>query len=232
MFGKGLGKYLFVGILLVLFLSVFCSQAFAVGSPLGLKADANCSGSSGTVVLKWSPVTVSAGNSVNYSVYYNTTSRSGPWVLAQQVSTPSYTFTGDCSANIYFKVKALEIDSSGNQLAESLDSEVVVAASSGSNIPPPYSIGRGCNLVTPVLTASIDTANSYTQINLSWTDTSCGVIRFDITRSDGWNTRVDAGKTTYCDSGLASATTYRYQVRVRNATGQYEDSNWASATTR
>jgi len=232
MFGKGKAKYVFMGIFLVLFLAVFCGKGFAVGVPLNIKTNVSCFGSSGTVVLRWSPVSVSAGHSVYYSVYYSTTSKSGPWSLAQQVNAPSYTFTGDCSTNLYFKLKALEIDSSGYQLAESLDSEVVVASSSGSNIPSPQSMGRGCSLVPPVLTATIDTANPYTQINLNWTNASCGVTRFDITRSDGWSTYVASDKTAYRDSGLVSATTYRYQIRARNTAGKYVDSNWASATTR
>ncbi|MCX5705848.1 MAG: fibronectin type III domain-containing protein [Candidatus Omnitrophica bacterium] len=232
MFREATARYGFIGMFLILFLLVFCGSGFAINAPGNLKSTASCHGNNGTVMLSWSPVSAPAGHSVLYSVYYSSSSKSGPWSLAQQVNSPSFTFTGDCSTDLYFKVRASEIDPAGLQLGESVDSEIAVTHSSGSDIPLPQSPLRGCNLVPPVLTVSVDPANPYNQINLSWTNASCGAIRFDITRSDGWATYVSGTQTTYHDTALVPGTTYRYQVHVRNYQGKYEVSNWASTTTR
>jgi hypothetical protein len=79
------------------------------------------------------------------------------------------------------------------------------------------------------------TAASNTTISLSWTDTSNNEDGFKIARStDGINyTDIDtlsSGTTTYTDTGLTFNTTYHYQVRSFNTSG---DSNTAtdSATT-
>lgn len=79
------------------------------------------------------------------------------------------------------------------------------------------------------------TAASNSTISLSWTDTSDNEDGFKIARStDGINyTDIDtlnSGATTYTDTGLTFNTTYHYQVRSFNTSG---DSNTAtdSATT-
>lgn len=232
MFRKATARHGFIGMSLILFLLVFCGRGFAIDAPANLKTTVSCYGNNGTVVLSWPPVSAPAEHRVLYSVYNSSSSKSGPWNLAQQVNSPSYTFTGDCSTDLYFKVRAFEVDASGYQLAESVDSEVVVVHSSGSDIPPPLTNPRGCNLIPSVLTVTVDQVDPYSTINLSWTNISCGVARFDIIRSDGWSTIVSKDKTTYQDTALPSGTTYRYQVRTRNNTGQYVTSNWASASTR
>ena len=75
-----------------------------------------------------------------------------------------------------------------------------------------------------------------TQIDLSWNDNSNNESGFKIERSlDGVNfsqiATTGSNTTTYSDSGLASATTYHYQVRATNADGDSAYSNTDSATT-
>ena len=80
------------------------------------------------------------------------------------------------------------------------------------------------------------------KINLSWTaptaPTSLLLTGYKIERStDGGNTwstlveNTDNTSTTYTDSGLASGTTYTYQVSAINRVGTSSPSNTSSATT-
>jgi hypothetical protein len=79
------------------------------------------------------------------------------------------------------------------------------------------------------------TAISQAQINLSWTDNSSNESGFKIERWDGskWQQigTVGANVTIYSDTGLTCNTTYYYQVRAYNASGDSANSNTASATT-
>jgi hypothetical protein len=221
-----------IGSAIISFCLAFCGPGFALNAPKNIKSTVTCHGNNGTVVLNWAAVEVPEAHKAVYNIYFSTSSKSGPWNLAQEVNTNSYTFIGDCSTNLFFKVTAAEIDASGYQLAVSSDSEIIVVPSSGSDMPQPVATGRGCNLVSPLLTATVDEVDPYGTINLSWTNESCGVVRFDIIRSDGKSKYVSDYNTYYQDSGLAPGTTYRYQIRARNNTGQYVSSNWASASTR
>src|SRR5205807_1277357 len=83
------------------------------------------------------------------------------------------------------------------------------------------------------------TAASSSQINLSWTDNSIDETGFKIERCQNTGctnfaqvAQVGANVTTYGDTGLTASTTYGYQVRATNSSGDSAYSNTASATTQ
>jgi hypothetical protein len=76
------------------------------------------------------------------------------------------------------------------------------------------------------------------QINLTWADNSGDESGFHIERCQGSTctsfaqiATVGANTTSYANSGLAAATTYRYRVRAYNGAGSSAYSNIADATT-
>lgn len=82
------------------------------------------------------------------------------------------------------------------------------------------------------------TAASSSEINLSWTDNANNEDGFHIERCAGASctnfahiTQTGANVTTFLDSGLTAATTYRYRVRALNSNGTSGYSNTADATT-
>jgi serine protease len=79
------------------------------------------------------------------------------------------------------------------------------------------------------LTASM---NSHSSISLSWVDNSDNEQSFVIER-DGQvlTTSIATNSAAYTDQGLNPETTYSYRVKARNAGGDSEWSNVASATT-
>lgn len=90
----------------------------------------------------------------------------------------------------------------------------------------------------PTAPASLGaTAASSSQINLVWSDTSDNESGFRIERKLGAGgtyteiATVGPNVTSYSDTGLTASTTYYYQVRAYNATGNSTYSNEASATT-
>ena len=89
----------------------------------------------------------------------------------------------------------------------------------------------------PAPTGLTATAVSASQINLSWTDNTGGALGFKILRSTDGQTFstaawVEAGVTSYANTGRTPATTYYYQIRAYEPTGgESLSSNTASATT-
>jgi len=79
------------------------------------------------------------------------------------------------------------------------------------------------------------TANSSSQIVLTWSDNANNESGFYIERSTGTGfvqiASVGANITTYSDNGLSAATTYQYRVSAHNTSGNSGYSNQASATT-
>jgi hypothetical protein len=81
------------------------------------------------------------------------------------------------------------------------------------------------------------TAVSSSEIDLTWTDNSGDEIGFQIERSadgsTGWEqiAQVEAGSTSYANTGLAPSTTYYYRVRACNANGSSNYTSVANATT-
>ncbi len=81
------------------------------------------------------------------------------------------------------------------------------------------------------------TAQSSTQINLSWTDNADNETGFKIERKTGsngtWNDMdsVGANTTTYSDNNLTANTEYCYRVRTYNSVGNSNYTNESCATT-
>ncbi len=80
------------------------------------------------------------------------------------------------------------------------------------------------------------TAQSQTEIWLSWSDSSSNEDEFVIFRRNDMGAFVEhdtvaANSTSYSDSGLTANTAYSYQVRARNGGGSSNPSNTATATT-
>ncbi|MEE9564863.1 MAG: CFI-box-CTERM domain-containing protein [Candidatus Hydrothermarchaeaceae archaeon] len=81
-------------------------------------------------------------------------------------------------------------------------------------------------------------AVSGTQIDLSWTDNSDDEKGFKIERKTGEGgmfsdiKTVEAGTTSYSDTGLSASTTYYYRVKAYNDGGNSANSNTASAATK
>jgi FtsP/CotA-like multicopper oxidase with cupredoxin domain len=97
-----------------------------------------------------------------------------------------------------------------------------------------YALGGGPPSAPSGLSA---TAVSSSAIDLSWNDNLGDEDGFDIERSlDGLSfsllATVNAGVTTYQDTGLAASTTYSYRVSAYNGSGNSAWSNVASATTQ
>src|SRR2546425_292490 len=102
-----------------------------------------------------------------------------------------------------------------------------VAANPTARAPPPPPTAP----TNPAATAA-----SSSQINLSWTNTSSTQTGVKIERSTdnvSFTQIAVAGATavSYPDSGLSASTTYYYQVRATNPSGDSPYSNTASATT-
>ncbi|OJJ20261.1 hypothetical protein BKI52_17495 [marine bacterium AO1-C] len=78
-------------------------------------------------------------------------------------------------------------------------------------------------------------ANSSSQIVLTWSDNANNESGFYIERNAGVGfvqiASVGANTTTFSDNDLSAATTYQYRVRAHNASGNSGYSNQASATT-
>jgi hypothetical protein len=109
----------------------------------------------------------------------------------------------------------------------------------GSGVP---SIGRivridaASNLPPAEPSSLVATAVSSSQINLSWTDNATSESGFTVERSaDGVSyvsiATLGTNATSYQNTGLPPATTYRYRVSAFNAAGASAPSNVATATT-
>ncbi len=88
--------------------------------------------------------------------------------------------------------------------------------------------------VPPAPTGLTATAASYSQINLSWSETDNTVTGFKIERSPDNVTFTQVGTSTsatYSDTGLSANTKYYYRVRATNSAGDSPYSNVANATT-
>jgi len=93
--------------------------------------------------------------------------------------------------------------------------------------------------VTPNVPTGLNaSAQSDTQIALSWNDNSSDETGFKIERKTGSGGTyaqigtVTAGVTSFADSGLSVGTTYYYQIRAFSGAGDSAYSNEANATTR
>jgi hypothetical protein len=101
--------------------------------------------------------------------------------------------------------------------------------------------GAGASATTPQIvitppSALSATLDGSTAVNLSWTDNSDNETGFLLERKTGSGSyaviaTLDAGVTSYSDSGLATDTTYTYRVRGTNGMVNSGYSNTSSVTT-
>ncbi|WP_433445393.1 fibronectin type III domain-containing protein [Nonomuraea sp. CA-141351] len=144
-----------------------------------------------------------------------------------QSTTNSITLTG-LTANTQYQVYVRARDGAGNLSGDSQPVTFTTTTSSGDASPPTAPAG---------LAASGTTS---TGTNLSWTASTDdnGVAGYDILRAPGASggtfTQVGTSTTTsFSDTGLTPSTTYRYQVRARDAAGNTSPvSNTAQVTTQ
>jgi hypothetical protein len=107
----------------------------------------------------------------------------------------------------------------------------------GSSGKPGGSSGKpGGSGTTPAAPSELQAqAVNYTQINLSWFDSSSNETGFRIERKSTGNfaliATVGANTSKYNDSGLACLTTYTYRVYAYNKSGNSAYSNEEGATT-
>ena len=139
--------------------------------------------------------------------------------------TPS---NGSVSATIYVRFcPTLVQNYSGNitHSSSGASQKNVSVSGSGTEVPP----NSPSNLNA--------TAQSSTQINLSWTDNSNNESGFKIERKNGssgnWSeiAQVATNTTSYSDNNLTPNTQYCYQVRAYNSAGNSNYSNESCATT-
>ncbi|WP_240973422.1 extracellular catalytic domain type 1 short-chain-length polyhydroxyalkanoate depolymerase [Nonomuraea composti] len=130
-----------------------------------------------------------------------------------QSTTASITLTG-LSANTQYQVYVRARDGAGNLSGNSAPVTFTTTATGGDTTPPTAPAG---------LTASGTTATATT---LTWTASTddTGVTAYEILRAPGatGGTFTQAGTsatTSFTDTGLTASTTYRYQVRARDAAG-------------
>jgi len=139
--------------------------------------------------------------------------------------TPS---NGSVSATVYVRFcPTLVQNYSGNitHTSSGASQKNVSVSGSGTEVPP----NSPSNLNA--------TAQSSTQINLSWTDNSNNESGFKIERKNGssgnWSeiAQVATNTTSYSDNNLTPNTQYCYQVRAYNSAGNSNYSNESCATT-
>ncbi|MFC4009556.1 fibronectin type III domain-containing protein [Nonomuraea purpurea] len=144
-----------------------------------------------------------------------------------QSTTNSITLTG-LSPSTQYQVYVRARDGAGNLSGGSPPVTFTTAATGGDTSPPTAPAG---------LAASGTTS---TGTNLSWTASTddVGVAGYDLLRATGASggtfTQVGTSATTsYGDTGLTPSTTYRYQVRARDAAGNTSPvSNTVQVTTQ
>jgi chitodextrinase len=144
-----------------------------------------------------------------------------------QSATNSITLTG-LTANTQYQVYVRARDGAGNLSGNSPAVTFTTTGTGGDTSPPTAPAG---------LAASGTTSTGTT---LSWTASTddSGVTGYDVLRAPGASggtfTQVGTSATTsYSDTGLTPDTTYRYQVRARDAAGNASPvSNTAQVTTQ
>ncbi len=183
-------------------------------APSGLTAAA---ASANSINLKW---TASSTAGVTYTINFGTASGAANSVLANGVTTVSYTATGlNASTVYYFTVRA--VSSTGSSAASNQAAATTPAAAA------------------PAAPSNLTAATaSRSQINLSWTGSSTSGVTYNVysgTTSGATSNLLASGVsgTTYAATGLTGSTAYYFTVKAVSAAGGISTaSNQASATTQ
>jgi fibronectin type 3 domain-containing protein len=184
------------------------TQAAIPGVPTGLSATAN---SDTAIAVTWTAVSGATHYDVERSL-----DNGASWNAAGTTATASFTDTGLTPSTTYtYHVRA------GNGTGSSAYSSPASATTQPSVPPAPTG-----------LTATVVSA---TQINLAWAD-GTGETGYRVERStDGvtWTAvgTTGANVTTFSNTGLTAATTYRYRVFATNSAGSSAPSATVTATT-
>ncbi|MGN9787008.1 fibronectin type III domain-containing protein [Nonomuraea sp. ZG12] len=163
-----------------------------------------------SATLTWSPSTDQGGSGLAGYTVYREQGATDPQL--GQSTTASTTLTG-LTANTRYQVYVRARDGAGNLSGNSPAVTFTTTTGGGGDTSPP---------TAPTgLTASGTTA---TGTNLSWTASTDdnGVAGYDVLRAPGASggtfAQVGTSATTsFGDTGLTPGTTYRYQVRARDA---------------
>ncbi|WP_246238649.1 fibronectin type III domain-containing protein [Acrocarpospora corrugata] len=188
----------------------------------GAPSAANVTASAATI--SWGASTDPGGSGLAGYNLYREQGATDPQI--GQSATNSVTLTG-LTAGTQYQLYVRARDGAGNLSGNS--TLVTFTTTTSGDTSPPTAPGA--------LTASGTTT---TGTNLSWTASSdnTGVTGYDILRAPGASggafTQADtATATSFSDTGLTAGTTYRYQVRARDAAGNLSPvSNTVQITTQ
>ncbi|WP_428938249.1 fibronectin type III domain-containing protein [Fontivita pretiosa] len=159
-------------------------------------------------------------NEIGFTIFRKQTA-SGRWqqVASTRANVRSYTVSGLIpETKYYFRVRAF------NNVGDSLDSNLASATTRSAALRMPSNLRA--------------TAVSSSRIDLSWSDNSDNETGFEIWRQApgelGFRklVTVNAGTTTYQNTGLQPNSTYSYQVRAINAYRSSSLTSSVSATTK
>jgi chitodextrinase len=162
-----------------------------------------------SVTLNW-PASSDANGVAQYRIERATGATSTAFTVIGTSSTTTFTDTGRAATTTYrYRVRAA--DAAGNLSPYS--TIITVTTPNCTDTSPPTTPGSP--------TASNVTSSSVT---LSWAGSmdNVGVSGYDVFRATGSGSFSQVGtapSTAFMDSGLTAATTYRYQVRARDAAG-------------
>jgi len=184
-------------------------------APSGLTATP---ASTTSISLSW---TDNSTDETGFQIEYGP-SATGPFTLitTTAANVTSYSHTGlTASTAYYYRIRAT------NGAGDSANTTVVSATTPAAATPPATPSGLAATAASP------------TSISLSWADNSNNETGFKIERGTSASgpfaqiILVGAGSTSYSDTGLNASTTYYYQVRATNSTGDSAYTPVASATT-
>ncbi|BCJ73923.1 hypothetical protein CS0771_34670 [Catellatospora sp. IY07-71] len=177
------------------------------------------------VSLSWTASTDNVGVT-GYDILRAPGTSGGSFTQVGTSTTTSFSDSG-LSANTSYRYQVRARDAAGN--VSSASSAVTVTTTGGTGDTQAPS--------TPSNLAASGTTSSGTSLSWSASSDNVGVTGYDILRAPGTSggsfTQVGTSTTTsFSDSGLSASTSYRYQVRARDAAGNVSAvSNTVTVTT-
>ena len=199
--------------------------------PSGLNGTASIKG----MTLSWtsSPDTDLQG----YHVYRATAPSAAFVRLTGDSPLQQTTFTDSTATtnSFTYMVRAIKLEHSGSGTYLNPSQGIFYGPENGTSWG--WAAGGTAPTLPPAPSLLTASANSASQIALSWTDLGNNTIGFEIQRKTGTDgtyiqiATTAAGLTTYTDTGLAPATFYSYRVSEYNTVGDSPFSNEASAIT-
>ena len=182
------------------------------------------------VAFSGNTVTWSASTDTAIQGYtvYRANSANGPFTKISGGSPiPSLNFTDTAgAANSVYMVRAVKLEESGSGTYLNLSQGILSGSFTPVPTPEPTAPAAPSNLS--------GTAQSQTQVNLTWTDNSSNESGFRILRkagATGTYLTVAANATTYNDTGLSAGTHYFYKIHAYNSVGSSADSAEVSVIT-